>query len=200
MIPVYHIHGTPACIVKSVNSLRRTCPPCHWCKSGHILREIGTAVKRTTIQPELHAKGSNGRTSPQFAFQWKPTDIYYLWEQWNSHRLRSMHSQLVWDWRSQGHGLEFSAKAAFNSAYPMIATAKACMLNSKISHLHQQNCTTLSQLTQWHKMQRKFDALMRLGPDLRKDQFQYLHSKYASGWAMWCVAQNITAPNAKLSI
>ena len=74
--------------------------------------------------------------------------------------------------------LEFSAQAAFQGAYPTIATPKARILNSRVPRLRRQYCNALSHLTQHHKMEQKLELLTQISPHLHTEQFQYLHNKY----------------------
>ena len=70
--------------------------------------------------------------------------------------------------------LEISAKAAFNGAYPPIATPAARTLNCKIARIKRQYCNKLEQLTVTHKMKERLDRLEYL----QGDEYVAAHNKW----------------------
>ena len=70
--------------------------------------------------------------------------------------------------------LEISAKAAFNGAYPTIATPAARTLNCKIDRIKRQYCDKLEQLTVAHKMKERLNNI----EFLQGEEYSIAHNKW----------------------
>ena len=83
--------------------------------------------------------------------------------------------------------LEFSAQAAFNDAYPTIATPTARTLNCAISRIRRRYCDKLQQLTETHNLERRLHNI----ETLQGDAYIHAHNQWDTelGDYMRCAEQ-----------